>query len=193
MDTIKDQFGLSPRPPRSTRYVARGAPRPPARQRAAGATRRTSAASSHQARRSSGQTPYVVGFVVILVSLGTFLGIGVNWATGSGREAGLGPALTPVATQPAAAPAVSTVAPAPASSPAVVSKPSGSPTAASKPGAPSATATPVGRTYTVKAGDNPSRIAGQFGITAEELMRANNISDPSSLQIDQVLRIPQGR
>lgn len=47
-----------------------------------------------------------------------------------------------------------------------------------------------GQTYTVQDGDIPETIAARFGITAEELMAANNITDPSSLQIGQRLVIP---
>jgi LysM repeat protein len=47
-----------------------------------------------------------------------------------------------------------------------------------------------GTTYTVQDGDNPASIAAQFGITAEELMDANGITDPTSLLVGQVLTIP---
>lgn len=45
-------------------------------------------------------------------------------------------------------------------------------------------------TYTVQDGDSPSSIAEQFGISAEELMAANGITDPTSLSVGQVLTIP---
>lgn len=45
-------------------------------------------------------------------------------------------------------------------------------------------------TYTVQDGDIPETIAEEFGITAEELMEANDITDPTSLYIGQVLIIP---
>jgi LysM repeat protein len=45
-------------------------------------------------------------------------------------------------------------------------------------------------TYTVQDGDSPSSIAEQFGITVEELMAANNITDPTSLAVGQVLTVP---
>ncbi len=44
--------------------------------------------------------------------------------------------------------------------------------------------------YTVQDGDNPASIAAQFGITAQELMDANGITDPTSLLIGDVLTIP---
>jgi len=47
-----------------------------------------------------------------------------------------------------------------------------------------------GQTYTVQEGDFPESIAAQFGITAEELMAANGITDPASLHVGDVLTIP---
>lgn len=56
---------------------------------------------------------------------------------------------------------------------------------------PEETPTPFdGETYTVQEGDIPNTIAEQFGISAEALMEANGITDPTSLQIGQVLIIP---
>jgi LysM repeat protein len=46
------------------------------------------------------------------------------------------------------------------------------------------------QTYTVQEGDFPESIAAQFGITAEELMAANGITDPTSLHVGDVLIIP---
>jgi formylglycine-generating enzyme required for sulfatase activity len=45
--------------------------------------------------------------------------------------------------------------------------------------------------YVVQAGDTLSEIAKEFGVTVEALQEANAISDPTSLQIDQELVIPQ--
>jgi LysM repeat protein len=65
------------------------------------------------------------------------------------------------------------------------------------PGTPAATATatataaPGGEgVYIVQEGDYPSSIAEQFGISAEELMEANGITDPTSLMVGQELIIP---
>ncbi len=113
-----------------------------------------------QARRSSRQTPYIVGFVVVVLALAVFLYIGLNWATGPGRAASL--ANPPTATAVAVAPPAT---------------PQPSPTAGEQ-------------TYIVKAGDNPAAIAKQFSIKTEDLMAANNIDDPSKLQIGQTLKIP---
>jgi LysM repeat protein len=63
------------------------------------------------------------------------------------------------------------------------------------PGAPVATATATAAAsaegvYIVQEGDYPSSIAEQFGISAEELMEANGITDPTSLMVGQELIIP---
>jgi lipoprotein NlpD len=55
---------------------------------------------------------------------------------------------------------------------------------------PSPSATVGEQTYIVKAGDNPASIAQQFRVKTEDLMAANNIDDPSKLQIGQTLKIP---
>ena len=44
--------------------------------------------------------------------------------------------------------------------------------------------------YVVKDGDYPGSIAEQFGITAEALMAANGIVDPTDLYVGQELTIP---
>lgn len=52
-------------------------------------------------------------------------------------------------------------------------------------------ATPVaGEVYVVQEGDYPGSIAEQFGISVEELMEANGITDPTSLMVGQELIIP---
>lgn len=47
-----------------------------------------------------------------------------------------------------------------------------------------------GATYTVQAGDTPGAIANRFGVSTQELMRANNISDPRRMRVGQELTIP---
>jgi LysM repeat protein len=44
--------------------------------------------------------------------------------------------------------------------------------------------------YTVKKGDTPTSIAHSFGLTAEELLKANRITDPKKLQPGQTLKVP---
>ncbi len=52
---------------------------------------------------------------------------------------------------------------------------------------------PSGDTYTVKSGDTPSAIAERLGVSVDELMSLNSITDPTQLEVGQVLRIPGGR
>ena len=53
------------------------------------------------------------------------------------------------------------------------------------------TQTPAGaRTYRVKPGDTLSAIAARFGTTVAALMRLNNITDPRSLRVGQILKLP---
>ena len=51
------------------------------------------------------------------------------------------------------------------------------------------TATTPG-TYTVKKGDTPTSIAHTFGLTTEELLKVNKITDPKKLQPGQTLKVP---
>jgi LysM repeat protein len=50
--------------------------------------------------------------------------------------------------------------------------------------------TPTPRTYTVREGDTFGSIAAKFGITVDELMRANPDINPNAIPIGQVLVIP---
>ena len=66
--------------------------------------------------------------------------------------------------------------------------PKATPTATPVP-RPTPTPTPV--VYTVQAGDTLSGIAGRFGLTLEQLVEANRVVDPDSLQVGQQLTIPR--
>jgi LysM repeat protein len=44
--------------------------------------------------------------------------------------------------------------------------------------------------YTVKKGDTPTSIAKNFGLTTEELLKANRITDAKTLQVGQTLKVP---
>jgi LysM repeat protein len=46
--------------------------------------------------------------------------------------------------------------------------------------------------YTVQEGDSPSSIAARFGVSLEDLLSVNDISDPTSLFVGQELVIPSG-
>jgi LysM repeat protein len=56
-----------------------------------------------------------------------------------------------------------------------------------------APAAPSGDTYTVKSGDTPSAIAERLGVSVDELMKLNSITDPTQLEVGQVLRIPSAK
>jgi hypothetical protein len=48
-----------------------------------------------QAHRDSRQAPYIIGFIIVVAALATFLYVGLNWATGPGRAAALANPPTP--------------------------------------------------------------------------------------------------
>ncbi len=57
--------------------------------------------------------------------------------------------------------------------------------------APSATPPPPEpATYTIKAGDTLFSVANKFGLTVDELAKANGIRDPNLISVGQVLTIP---
>jgi LysM repeat protein len=78
---------------------------------------------------------------------------------------------------------VSDSTPAPTAEPAATPEPQAAPT--EEPEQPA-----DGQVYIVQEGDIPETIAAQFGITADALMAANGITDPTSLYIGQELVIP---
>lgn len=55
---------------------------------------------------------------------------------------------------------------------------------------PSPTPGPVFTPYTVRNGDTLGGISARLDITVEELMKVNGLTDPHSLQVGQVLKIP---
>jgi LysM repeat protein len=55
---------------------------------------------------------------------------------------------------------------------------------------PAARPTPTERTYTVKPGDELKHIAADYGVNIWKIINANDIPDPDSLRVGQVLRIP---
>jgi LysM repeat protein len=94
-------------------------------------------------------------------------------------------------TSPAAAVAAPVVKTQPAAP--VVTQTAPAKAAATKPVVAATTAAPVvasSATYKVAKGDNPYKIAKKLGVTSQELLKANNIDDPTKLQIGQVLKVP---
>jgi LysM repeat protein len=76
----------------------------------------------------------------------------------------------------------------PATIVAVQAPPTAPPTPTPRPA--TTTPTPERVTYRVVAGDNPSSIGARFGVSANEILRVNNLTSGTGLQIGQVLVIP---
>ncbi len=45
-------------------------------------------------------------------------------------------------------------------------------------------------TYTVKEGDNLTIIAEKYGVSIDDLVKENNISNPNYIEVDQIIKIP---
>ncbi len=58
-----------------------------------------------------------------------------------------------------------------------------SPTAVASP-------SPQSNEYTVQSGDTLSEIAAQFGVTVDEIVQLNNLSDPNQIAVGQTILIP---
>lgn len=98
---------------------------------------------------------------------------------------------SPAAADPA--PVVKTQPAAPAAPAPLVTQTAPAKAAAAKPAVATTKAEPVvasSATYKVAKGDNPYKIAKKLGVTSQELLKANNIDDPTKLQIGQVLKVP---
>lgn len=79
----------------------------------------------------------------------------------------------------------------PTGTPGISPTPSGTPEATPTP-APSPTPQPPEfEEYIVQQGDSLSSIAQQFGTTADELVRINDLADPNTLDIGQKLLVPR--
>lgn len=97
----------------------------------------------------------------------------------------LRPAVPPITPTPTAAPTATprpTAPPTP--TPTLTPLPSSTPTPTASP-----SPTPP-RTYVVQKGDTLNEIAARFGVSVRDLMERNGITDPTKLQIGQVLIIP---
>jgi peptidoglycan/xylan/chitin deacetylase (PgdA/CDA1 family) len=128
-----------------------------------------------------GRKPFVVGW------LGLSLAIAILLAVACGGEKN-----TPTpAASPTARPSSPTVA---LPSPTPTSTPSASPVSPTPSGT-TATPTPTPQTattYEVRAGDTLFSIARRFATTVEAIVTANNLADPSQIEVGQVLLIPGG-
>lgn len=130
----------------------------------------------------------------------------ISLASWSGSSAiSFGPAVF-ARTSDARPPAQSVVEPAPVVSPTPTPKPTATPIPTPRPTAtptptptltptpsptPTPTPTPVGeQSYRVQLGDTLLRIAARFGVTVSALQSHNNISNPNSIRIGQLLKIP---
>jgi len=99
--------------------------------------------------------------------------------------------LPPSAPLATAIPATPTPSPAPSNTTTPTDTPTATPTpppTATAAITPTPTATPV--THTVAAGDTLAQIAQDYGTTTEALAEANDIADPSRIEVGQVLIIP---
>lgn len=93
----------------------------------------------------------------------------------------------PAQAAPAKAPSkgiITSVVKTTGSAPAGTSNPAPAAEAAPKP------ELPADGTYTVVKGDNPYSIARKFHVSYQALLEANNIEDPTKIQIGQKLKIP---
>jgi LysM repeat protein len=113
-------------------------------------------------------------------------------ATG-GVSGGVSTSPSPVASSSARAVVSASPSATPTATPKPTLVPSGSaspsPTVKASP-TPTPSATPKPKTYKVKSGDTLSGIAAKFGTTVKALEKLNGITDPKSLHVGQILKLP---
>lgn len=85
-------------------------------------------------------------------------------------------------------PKTSTAAPPPTLAPRPTPQPTAAP--AQLGAVPSPTASAQGRTYTVQKGDELRHIAANYGVSIWRIIDTNDVPNPDSLRVGQVLRIP---
>lgn len=119
-------------------------------------------------------------FLNLLVSICTTLAVLVIWDR---THAPAAP--TSLATTVPVAVALNTSTPPSQGSPTVPGSPAASATPTTKP-------SPIGdvEEYQVESGDTLGLISERYGVSVEELMRVNQLSDPNSLAVGMVLYIP---
>ena len=115
-------------------------------------------------------------------------GIGVAGQAQAMETATVAAAAIATATPSPTPPMAPTYTPTPTPTATATPSPPFTPTATPTP-APTATPTPV--TYIVQRGDYLSAIAGEYGVTVEDLVEANGITDPNRISVGQVLVIPR--
>ena len=116
------------------------------------------------------------------LALGGLLVLAVTAVVLSRLTGQTGPA---TAGDPSPSPSIATARPSPTLRPSPTIRPTPTPSATPVP-----TPVPSYRTYTVQSGDFLIAIANRFDTTVKAIMDLNDISDPSSLVIGQVLKIP---
>ena len=154
------------------------------------------------------RTILLVGLLFCVVAAGAGYIVASASSAGSGvastldtlptNVANSAPTLAPTAepTSPPAAEPTSPPAAEPTAAPAAepTSPPTAEPTATPAPEPTNAPAAPPAETfveYTVQRGDLLLAIANQYGVTVQDILAVNDIPNPDSLRVGQVLRIPK--
>jgi LysM repeat protein len=133
--------------------------------------------------RSTGQA-----VLIALMALAFAAIVLAKLTSGSSAATSGGSPLPGVVAAPASASPRSSGDPAASAAPDPTAAPASGGTDASA--APDPSAAPATRSYKVKSGDTLVGIAVKFGTTPKAISTLNGISDPSSLKIGQVLKIP---
>lgn len=147
-----------------------------------------------RARRPRSMLVVGAGAVVGAAAIGT-AALAMNGALASNADSSPAPSQVAAATatqRPSPTQRATPTAPQPTATPAPTTAPTIAPTATPAP-TPLATAAPTPvpqQTYTVVAGDTLALIAQRFGTTVEALLAANDIDDPNTINVGQVLVIP---
>lgn len=141
-----------------------------------------------RSERSTGQAVLIVlmalAFAAIVLAKLTAGSAPAAASDGSPAPGAAGPSIV-------ASPQASSDPTATAATDPTASAPASAGTGASTPPAtPVPTKAPATRTYKVKAGETLGGIAAKFGTTIKAITKLNGISDPSSIQTGQVLKIP---
>lgn len=131
------------------------------------------------------RTILLVGLLFCAVAAGAGYIVASASSAGSGIASTLDPLPTTLANSaPTLAPAAEpTSPPAPEPTAAPAAEPTAAPAAAPP--------TEAFVEYTVQRGDLLLAIATQYGVTVKEILAVNDVPNPDSLRVGQVLRIPK--